>query len=459
MATLYGTSGNDTIAGTTSPDMIYGYPNGGFPDEEFGDDDLRGGAGNDWLYGGGGNDRLRGDDGGDHLLGGDGADTLEGGAGNDTYDGGAGDDVILVLGTGDDIFQGGDGTDTIQLAGDVAWQRLTLDAAAGVERLDLGSYRLSGTAYGEIFDFSGLTSVAYHKRFIDLGAGDDTFTGHRGADFVRGGIGDDELTGGAGNDVLSGGAGADRFDGGAGSDVFLIDGRDSDVFLGGAGTDTVRLEGAAERYRLILDAASGVERLDRDGHALTGSSVADVFDFSGLISVTGGGPAIRLGGGGDSFTGWRGADAVRGGDSGDRLRGGGGSDVLSGDAGDDRLSGGDGNDRLTGGTGADRLTGGDGADRFIFARPGETASGSRHDLVTDFASGIDRIDLAAIDAKSTVAGNQAFHFIGSTAFGDHAGELRFARGTLQGDLNGDGTADFSIRLAGVAHVAEADFIL
>ncbi|MFO1210686.1 MAG: calcium-binding protein [Amaricoccus sp.] len=459
MATLYGTSGNDTIAGTTSPDMIYGYPNGGFPDEEFGDDDLRGGAGNDWLYGGGGNDRLRGDDGGDHLLGGDGADTLEGGAGNDTYDGGAGDDVILVLGTGDDLFQGGAGTDTIRLAGDVAWQRLTLDAAAGVEQLDLGSYRLSGTAYGEIFDFSGLTSVAYRSQYIDFGAGDDAFTGHGGSDFVRGGIGDDTLAGGAGNDFLSGGAGEDRLDGGAGNDVLLIDGRDTDVLLGGDGIDTVRQEGAAERYRLILDAASGVERLDRAGYALTGSSVADVFDFSGVRLVSGGGPVIALGGGDDSFTGWLGADAVSGGDGVDTLRGGSGNDALAGDAGNDVLSGGAGNDRLIGGAGADRLNGGDGADSFAFVRPGDTASGTLRDVVLDFATGVDRIDVSAMDAKSTVAGNQAFAYIGGAAFGDHAGELRFAGGVLQGDIDGDGVADFSIQITGVTRMAATDFIL
>lgn len=459
MATLYGTAGNDTITGTSSPDMIYGYPKDGFPEEEFGNDDLRGGSGNDWLYGGGGNDRLRGDDGGDHLLGGDGADTLEGGAGNDTYDGGTGNDVILVYGTGDDLFQGGDGTDTIRLSGDVAYQRLTLDAAASVERLDVGAFRLSGTAYGDIFDFSGLASVSYRNTFIDLGAGNDTFTGHAGNDFVRGGLGDDKLTGGAGNDVFSGGAGEDRFEGGAGADVFLIDGDNSDTFLGGAGTDTVRQEGAAERYRLILDAASGVERLDRAGHALTGTSVADVFDFSGLSAVTGRGPVIRLGGGGDSFTGWRGADAVSGGDSRDTLRGGGGNDSLRGDAGDDNLSGGAGNDTLTGGSGADRLTGGTGADRFVFATRSETVSGSHHDVVTDFTSGLDRIDLGAIDAVSTRAGNQAFDFIGGAAFDRHAGELRFSGGTLQGDVNGDGRADFSIRLAGVSHLTDADFVL
>lgn len=364
-----------------------------------------------------------------------------------------------MLGTGDDLFQGGAGTDTIRLTGDVAYQRLTLDAAASVEQLDLGAYRLWGTAYGETFDFSGLTSVAYRGQYIDLGASDDAFTGHIGADFVRGGIGNDTLTGGAGNDVLSGGAGEDRLDGGAGNDVLLIDSRDTDILIGGDGIDTVRQEGATERYRLILDAASGVERLDRAGYALTGSSVGDVFDFSGLNRVSGDGPVIALGGGDDSFTGWGGADAVSGGDGVDTLRGGGGNDALAGDAGDDFLSGGVGNDRLTGGAGADRLNGGGGADLFIFARPGDTAGGTVRDVVRDFATGVDRVDLSAMDANSTTAGNQAFAYIGGAAFGDHAGELRFAGGALQGDINGDGVADFSIRIIGSTQVVATDFIL
>ena len=50
-------------------------------------------------------------------------------------------------------------------------------------------------------------------------------------------------------------------------------------------------------------------------------------------------------------------------------------------------------------------------------------------------------------------------YIGGASFGDHAGELRFAGGLLQGDVNGDGSADFSIRLDGVTRLAALDLIL
>ncbi|MBV9929655.1 MAG: hypothetical protein JO013_01765, partial [Alphaproteobacteria bacterium] len=49
---------------------------------------------------------------------------------------------------------------------------------------------------------------------------------------------------------------------------------------------------------------------------------------------------------------------------------------------------------------------------------------------------------------TTLAGDQAFAFIGANAFGHHAGELRasFDQGMwiIQGDTDGDGNADFTL---------------
>lgn len=85
------------------------------------------------------------------------------------------------------------------------------------------------------------------------------------------------------------------------------------------------------------------------------------------------------------------------------------------------------------------------------------------DFIQDFsrAEG-DRIDLSLIDAKAAIAGNQAFRFLGSNAFGGHAGELRFevvTGGTLvMGDKNGDRNADFAIFVQGTSFEAK-DFML
>ena len=75
----------------------------------------------------------------------------------------------------------------------------------------------------------------------------------------------------------------------------------------------------------------------------------------------------------------------------------------------------------------------------------------------------DRIDLKGLDADAGQRGNQAFAWIGSHGFHKHAGELRAARvsgGVLvSGDTDGDGVADFAIRLKGVAAMLKGDFVL
>jgi hypothetical protein len=68
-----------------------------------------------------------------------------------------------------------------------------------------------------------------------------------------------------------------------------------------------------------------------------------------------------------------------------------------------------------------------------------------------------------MDANSTVAGDQAFAFIGAAAFTHHAGEVRFAASggntIVSGDVNGDGVADFNIVLTGAITLVAADFTL
>lgn len=149
----------------------------------------------------------------------------------------------------------------------------------------------------------------------------------------------------------------------------------------------------------------------------------------------------------------------------DTLAGGAGDDVLSGGGGRDFLIGGAGNDRLIGGVGADTLTGGSGADTFVFTKLNDMpVSGRNHDVITDFSvTDGDRIDLAAIDAMTTKAGDQAFTLAGSE-FHHRAGELIQTKGatgmTVQGDVDGDGQADFMIILQGVmAPLGAASFIL
>jgi Ca2+-binding RTX toxin-like protein len=75
----------------------------------------------------------------------------------------------------------------------------------------------------------------------------------------------------------------------------------------------------------------------------------------------------------------------------DNLTGTASSDIINGLAGNDTLNGGAGNDSLDGGNDQDILTGGTGPDTFIFQFGQSSVSAS--DRVTDFAIGIDKIDL------------------------------------------------------------------
>lgn len=111
LAITGGTSQADTIAGTTSIDLISGLGR---------NDSIAGGAGDDLLFGHGGVDQITGDTGDDTLSGGEGEDTLSGDGGNDTLYGGAGNDVLdggegrdtAYGGAGDDAFVAGAGNDT-----------------------------------------------------------------------------------------------------------------------------------------------------------------------------------------------------------------------------------------------------------------------------------------------------------------------------------------------------------
>lgn len=219
---------------------------------------------------------------------------------------------------------------------------------------------------------------------------------------IRGSESADSLYGGTGNDRILGYGGSDRLRGG----------NDNDTLDGGIGHD--RLEGGAGNDRLL---------------------------------------------------GVAGNDTLYGGAGKDGMDGGSGNDRLYGDSGNDTLKGDTGNDALEGGVGADRLLGGSGGDTFVFRLVGHsTVASSGRDRIDDFSrSSGDEISLSAIDAKTTVSGNNAFVFIGDDAFHKKAGELRYQHKNgdtlVLADINGNGKADFAILLDGTFNLKASDFIL
>jgi Ca2+-binding RTX toxin-like protein len=168
-------------------------------------------------------------------------------------------------------------------------------------------------------------------------------------------------------------------------------------------------------------------------------------------------------GGNDNLLGFDGVDILNGGLGDDTLTGGDGGDTLIGSSGNDSLSGRAGDDTLTGGIGKDLLVGDGGGDIFNFDKAKESKKGANADTIFDFFSGQDTIDLAGIDAKTTQGGNQQFKFIGAQGFHHKAGELHFKVGNglvvVEGDVNGDGRADFAIKVNGVASLVAGDFDL
>ncbi len=115
-------------------------------------------------------------------------------------------------------------------------------------------------------------------------------------------------------------------------------------------------------------------------------------------------------------------------------------------------------DKLTGGLSGDRLTGGKGHDRFIYLGITDSTPDAP-DTITDFANKRDKLDLRQIDANSAIDGDQKFSFIKGNAFSGVAGELRFAVGRLEGDVNGDSVADFVVLLDGVSKLSASSILV
>jgi len=192
------------------------------------------------------------------------------------------------------------------------------------------------------------------------------------------------------------------------------------------------------------------------GNALTGGTGNDVLNgLGGMDWLFGGGGRDALDGGND-------IDGLRGGGGNDALAGGESGDYLDGGQGADRLNGGEGDDVLVGGAGKDSLIGGVGADKFDFnAISDSRATAGKSDAITDFMTGVDKIDLSDIDADAAVAGDQHFAFIGTHAF-YAPGQVRVddSGGVthLYANIDADMAAEMAIEFSGFRIVLAGDFV-
>lgn len=334
----------------------------------------------------------------DHVWAG--AHNVIGSAGGDRYAGTGFGDVVAGNG-GNDTLDGGGGADTLR--GGTGNDTFYVDAAGDrvIELVGQGTDTVRSTA--------SHTLSANVEKLILLGSANLNGTGNSSANAI---------TGNAGANTLNGGGGADTMTGGNGNDIYVVNAAgDRVVEARSQGTDQVR---ASVNHALAIN----VEQL-----LLTGTA-----------HLSGTGNALN-----------------------NAITGNSGNNSLSGGAGADTILGSGGADTIYGAAGADQLGGGFGADVFRYRSVTEsTVTAEGRDLITDFKAD-DTLDLSAMDANSKRAGNQAFRFIDDDAFSSAAGELRFnstASATyVTGDVNGDGTADFSIRLAGSIALTAGDFIL
>lgn len=230
------------------------------------------------------------------------------------------------------------------------------------------------------------------------------------------------ILGTEGADQLGGTAGADVIRAGGGHDAVSLDAGNDDLD-GGAGSDWLVGSGAT---RMTVDLALS-------GAQATGYGTDTISGFENL----------------------------RGGSGADRLLGDGGANALEGQGGNDTLAGREGADRIVGGAGTDRLYGGVDQDRdvFVFNVVSDSRTGSKRDIVYDFASGTDVIDLSAIDANVRLEGDQDFAFSGTTAQAYSVWYVR-SRGDVlvRADVNGDRVADMEVRLSKVAALGADDFL-
>ena len=147
----------------------------------------------------------------------------------------------------------------------------------------------------------------------------------------------------------------------------------------------------------------------------------------------------------DDLDGGSGNDTIFGGDDDDDIDGGSGNDTIWGGAGNDTIKGGEGDDEIGGGAGNDTIKGGAGNDK-IWGSAGDDVlvfqTGHGDDVVHDFGTGNDRIDLSAF------SGISGFDNLNVTVDGND----------LVIDLSGDGGGSIQLKNFNLDDLDAADFI-
>ncbi len=451
--TIYGGSKADYISGGANADVLIGGAGADTLSGDAGDDTLTGGDGADtFIYSsGGGNDVIT-----DFA---DGTDKLKLASGSIDSVGFNKSNVIFKIGKGSvTVADGKDkkitiidsvGGTTTYIYGDKMTyngERTSVTLASNFRgTLNSSDYSTSVTeinasGVNNITRIIGNTlantiSGGTKADTILGGGGNDSISGNNGKDVLYGGTGNDVLSGGAGNDTLYGETGNDTLTGGSGSDTFVYssgDGNDtitdytagqdkikiasgsisggsvsgSDVVLK-VGTGALNIANAKDKKISIVNSsgktstqiygASGIYNENK-------SAITLASNLSGTLNANDYDSAVTYIDGTKLSNGLR----INGNAKANTIYGGAKADYISGGGGKDKLLGGDGNDTLAGGAGNDTLTGGDGSNVFVYG------SGEGNDVITDYTSGADKIQLTSGTISSaSVKGSDIILKVGS----------------------------------------------
>ncbi len=298
----------------------------------------------------------------------------------------------------------------------------TVDGATSLVALTLTGTELSDTLIGQ----GGADVLAGM-------AGDDTLIAGDGDDTVSGGDGNDQIVGNDGNDLLLGGDGEDLIIAGDGNDT-IFSGDDNDHIIAGDGDDLVNA-GAGDDF---VDLGAGDDTVfaalnDGNDVYIGGEGAGDTLDFSSITADV----TVDLGNGsfGSAASSQTGTDTI---------------------SGFEDAIGGAGNDTFIANNAQNSFAGGIGDDMFVF----NSATAANGDQITDFTSG-DKIDLTGIEAANSFGGDGKFDLLGDAAVFTAAGQLIVrAEGEslrLEGNVDNDLDADFSILISGKSELDSSDF--
>jgi VCBS repeat-containing protein len=228
------------------------------------------------------------------------------------------------------------------------------------------------------------------------------------------------------------------------------------------------MDGTTQVATITIHGASDVDANDVDNLA-PGLVVHDshpplAFGTLGHDSVTAEGSAGQICGGArdDALNGTGAVDVIYGGSGNDTIEGNGGDDTIHGGSGSDTINGNDGNDTIIiGGYGGDQLSGSNGDDIFAYLSAIDSNS-TQFDTISDFTSGMDKINLAALGAL-------AFLHLTSTStsvpphtlawiYNPTSNETIIYVNPTDRSLHIGDPGLLEIHLPGVVSVAESDFI-